>query len=1004
MSRLKCTKHLALVLILMSLLYAASSLAQNTIRVPAYAPTIQAAIDAAQDGDTVLVSPGTYSENLNFEGKAITVTSGAKVYADAATTVINSATDGPVVVFATNEPATAVLNGFTVQNGHASLASGLNGGGVSISNASPTITNNIVTNNIGCGIFVYNNASPLIQGNDIKGNHGAGATGGSPCEVAHPGAGSPSGAGIGIIYGGNVQVIGNMIEDNVLDPDKKGGLNCGAGLEVLGGSQLLLQDNTIRNNHAQCNAGFAEVITSPVNNLFLIQNLIYDNVNDVGDLTPAGGMQVYVSGTVGSPYPSVTEINNTIYGLGQELVWSFGTSAIENNIIANDSPDLAHDQYGIWCADSPATNSPLNLHNNDFYGAGTLQPSGCTLDSSNLSVDPIFLDPANNNFHEQASSPTAAAGDVGAPMIPFADLDNKARIVCNTIDMGAYEQRPHPQIALTSSDNPARGGSPITFTAQLAGNCHIPTGAVTFLDGGMAVGTGTLTSSGVAGFTTSFLVVGQHNITTTYPGDFNFDSSTSAVLVQTITGDSTASTIAVSPNPAIAFSPITLSSVVTSPYVTPNGTVVFTAGTETLATATLDASGHTSVTISTLGGGSYSITANYQATTLFHASSSAPFQETVLGANTAMTLTASPNPVTVTQAVTLTAVVHNTQGSAVPAGTVTFMDGTAALGTAALNASGVATFTASTLSVGTQVITANYVGTASFNPSSATVSETVVLIGTKLALAASPNPASNGQTVTLTATAMSMLAGIVPANTVTFYDGSTVLGTVILGPDGTATFSTTSLAVGTHPLTAMLATGANFSGSTSPVVSEVVQSYDFALALPRTTMSIPSGDYSNITVMVSPVGGFAGAVSLSCEGLPDHAQCVFPQGSTISLGDSAKTVTLSINTSDVYGYGKLVSRSRWSPHAGSYGEPLIAILLPALGLLGLSERRRSLVRFVVMVWMVVGLIAVMLCMQSCSGKLPGKTPPGTYTLTLVGTSTGGSSLQHSVPVQLIVMP
>jgi hypothetical protein len=192
--------------------------------------------------------------------------------------------------------------------------------------------------------------------------------------------------------------------------------------------------------------------------------------------------------------------------------------------------------------------------------------------------------------------------------------------------------------------------------------------------------------------------------------------------------------------------------------------------------------------------------------------------------------------------------------------------------------------------------------------------------------------------------------------------------------------------------------------SFSPVVHEVVQSYDFALALPRTTLSIPSGDNSNITVTVSPIGGFAGAVSLSCEGLPNHAQCVFPLGGTVSMGDGAKTVTPSINTSDVYGYGKLVSSSTWSPHAGSYGQPLIAILLPALGLLGLSERRRKLVRFVVMVWMVVGLIAVMLCMQSCSGKLPGETPPGTYTLALVGTSTGGSSLQHSVPAQLIVMP
>src|SRR5262245_10883046 len=149
------------------LVLASKSAAATTIHVPADQPTIQAAIVAASNGDTVQVAPGTYVENLDFVGKAIRVTSeqGPDV------TIIDGNQAGSVVTFASGEGRQSVLNGFTLRNGKTTVSS--DGGGIRIANSSPTITGNFISNNrasnAGGGIGV-SFGSPLIQGNFIKYN------------------------------------------------------------------------------------------------------------------------------------------------------------------------------------------------------------------------------------------------------------------------------------------------------------------------------------------------------------------------------------------------------------------------------------------------------------------------------------------------------------------------------------------------------------------------------------------------------------------------------------------------------------------------------------------------------------------------------------------------------------------------------------------------------------------------------------------------------------------
>jgi hypothetical protein len=95
------------------LLLTASLWAQNTIRVPEDQPSIQAAINTANNGDTVLVAPGTYFENLFFSGRAITVKSSA----GADSTIIDGGGELPVASFQSGEGQGTVLNGFTIRNG-----------------------------------------------------------------------------------------------------------------------------------------------------------------------------------------------------------------------------------------------------------------------------------------------------------------------------------------------------------------------------------------------------------------------------------------------------------------------------------------------------------------------------------------------------------------------------------------------------------------------------------------------------------------------------------------------------------------------------------------------------------------------------------------------------------------------------------------------------------------------------------------------------------------------
>jgi hypothetical protein len=181
---------------------------------------------------------------------------------------------------------------------------------------------------------------------------------------------------------------------------------------------------------------------------------------------------------------------------------------------------------------------------------------------------------------------------------------------------------------------------------------------------------------------------------------------------------------------------------------------------------------------------------------------------------TTTTLSADADPVVFGQPVTLTATVAS--GSGTPAGTVSFFDGTTLLGVVAVDPNGHASLQVR-LSVGAHSLKASFAGLAPFSAStSAALSETVNRAATTTTLSADSLSIPSNSFVILTATIAPVAPGAgVPTGTVTFFDGTQVVGTAILDANGQAALFVTSLAAGKHTLTASYSGDSNFLASTS---------------------------------------------------------------------------------------------------------------------------------------------------------------------------------------------
>lgn len=404
-----------------------------SINVPADRATIQGAIDQAQDGDAIVVAPGTYRENLDFKGKAISVTSSG----GAESTIIDGSYAGPVVSFTSGEGRSSVLDGFTLRNGDSTweLSPQGFGGGVYISSSSPVIRNNRITGNFACtgGGISADGGSPLIQGNFIANNNQ------QPCGAFY------GGGGVYLVETQGAQVIGNTIRDNTV------GYGDGGGVLANGADGLVLRGNTILNNTASGNGGGIALINN--DHPALIQNAVAGNRS-------ASGGGVYWAEDY--RFGKVTLVNNTIVdndaatGGGMLVVGHNDDAVVVNNVITakgGQTPVACNSGYTSELL-PPSFNNNLVFAPGGAPFAGTCSNQDGTND--NLSADPLLGGAAFGYFGLLPVSPAIDAGDVGAPSLPDADLAGAPRIRAGTvggtarIDIGALEYDPGAPRAVIS--------------------------------------------------------------------------------------------------------------------------------------------------------------------------------------------------------------------------------------------------------------------------------------------------------------------------------------------------------------------------------------------------------------------------------------------------------------------------------------------------------------------------------------------------------------------------
>ncbi|HEU5001333.1 MAG TPA: Ig-like domain repeat protein [Actinomycetota bacterium] len=480
-----------------------------------------------------------------------------------------------------------------------------------------------------------------------------------------------------------------------------------------------------------------------------------------------------------------------------------------------------------------------------------------------------------------------------------------------TLAGGQMVDRAGTSTTVTSSVNPSVTGQGVTLSAAVAvvaPGAGSPTGSVEFFVDGTSAGTATVTSGSAELPAIATLAVGTHPVTATYSGDASFSASTSATFSQEVDKAGSATALTSARSPTVFGQPVTFTATVAAAGAgsgQPTGSVDFFADGVAFGTSPLAGQVAVSPPIASLAAGSHTVTATYRGDGSFAASTGSATQ-VVDAAATTVALTAAPNPARYGQPITFSATVTAVPpGAGTPTGNVQFLANGAALGAPVALAHGVATLQEGALPAGTYSVDATYLGDANFSGSTDPVVIQIQPADTATTVTSTVNPSAFGEAVSFAAKVAPLPPGSgTPTGTVQFFLDGSAFGTPapLAGGVGTSA-ATTSLAVGTHAVTATYAGTDNDNPSTSAAFAQVVSRLAPGMSVTSSVTPSAFGQPVTFTAQVTGTDGTpTGTVQFGVDGANLGTPVPLVGGigtsdalTTLATGDHAVTATYSGN-------------------------------------------------------------------------------------------------------------